>query len=123
MGPTSTGSPKQLATSGSAGPGNILAADTAQIDGGARHLDRIADIVADISKKLQVVSIHAEGHGPISAAIRANYTPAATGSVQFVADLATLLSIHSAQTASLSRMLHSVDMAATDAAKGVGRRH
>ena len=101
--------------------GNILAADTDQIDRGARHLDKISDIVADIAKKLQVVSIQADGNGPIAKSIRANYTPAATGSVQFIGDLAKLLSVHSAQTTSLSRMLQSVDAAATDAASGMGK--
>jgi hypothetical protein len=100
--------------------GNIMAADTDQIDRGARHLDKIADIVADIAKKLQIVSIQAEGNGPIANSIRANYTPAATSSVQFVGDLAKLVSVHSAQTTSLSRMLQSVDRAATDAASGMG---
>jgi hypothetical protein len=96
--------------------GNILAADTDQIDRGARHLDKISDIIADIAKKLQVVSIQADGNGPIAKSIRANYTPASTSSVQFVGDLAKLVSVHSAQTTSLSRMLQSVDAAATDAA-------
>ena len=82
----------------------------------------ISELVADIARKAQSVRIHPEGDGPIATAIRTNFTPAKISSDEFLLGLRKLLNFHSAQTTNLSRVLTTVDLSATEAARSVGRR-
>ena len=110
------------AARGSAGAGAAFAADPEQVSKGARHLELISELVADIARKAQSVRIHPEGDGPIATAIRTNFTPAKISSDEFLLGLRKLLNFHSAQTTNLSRVLTTVDLSATEAARSVGRR-
>ncbi len=100
----------------------MFAADPEQVSKGARHLELIAELTADLLSDVQSVRIHPEGNGPIATAIRRNYNPAKISSDEFLRGLGNLLDFHSGQTANLSRLLTTVDVSATGTARNVGRR-
>jgi hypothetical protein len=120
--PASSGVPAPGPTSESGGMGAVFAADPAKVSEGANHLNKISDLVGDIFNGLRAVTIDAEGDGPIAKAIRDNYDPAAESSAEFVGDLAKLLAFNAAQTVDLSRLLHNVDVSASDTAAASRRR-
>ncbi len=96
------------------GGGGVLAADPEQLSKGAQHLAHISDLVADIFRQALSVHIYAEGDGPIAKAIREIYGPAKIDSDGLLDGLGKLVDFNSGQTLDLSRLMHTVNVSATE---------
>jgi hypothetical protein len=105
---------------GAGGNGRTFAADPEALRKGAKHLDLIHDIAADIAAHLPPPTVRADGHGPIAKAIHTKYEPTATSSKEFIADLGKLLVFNSEQVTALLHVVTDVDTSTRDTAHGLG---
>jgi len=115
-----TSPPGPAGPGGAGGNGRTFAADPEALRKGAKHLDLIHDIAADIAAHLPPPTIYAEGHGPIATAIHNKYEPTATSSKEFIADLTKLLVFNGDQVTALLHVVTDVDTSTRDTAHGLG---
>jgi len=115
-----TSPPGPAGPGGAGGNGRTFAADPEALRRGAKHLDLIHDIAADIAAHLPPPTIYAEGHGPIATAIHTKYEPNAISSEEFIKGLTKLLVFNSDQVTALLHVVTDVDTSTRDTAHGLG---
>ncbi|MGH3380329.1 MAG: hypothetical protein ACRDP6_36905 [Actinoallomurus sp.] len=106
------------------GSDNEFAVDIDALENGGVRIKEIAGIVAEIHTNLE--SVHPEdgfdGGSDIEQALRSNYLPAARATGEFFRGLRDLVDVHGDNVVNFSALAHDVNDAASNEARGAGRR-